>query len=92
MGYPDTFEGFCVAGPKTWNEFKKHELKPKPFGDNDVDVQIEACGVCGSDVQVSLASPNMPLAVRLLFADAPIFQPLYHRRLGGLRRTSLRRS
>lgn len=50
MGYPDTFEGFCVAGPKTWNDFKKQELKPKPFGPNDIDVQIEACGVCGSDV------------------------------------------
>lgn len=50
MGYPDTFEGFCVQGPKTWNQFEKHELKPKPFGPNDIDVQIEACGVCGSDV------------------------------------------
>lgn len=50
MGYPDTFEGFCVAGPKTWNKFEKHELKPKPFGPNDIDVEIEACGVCGSDV------------------------------------------
>lgn len=50
MGYPDTFEGFCVAGPKTWSDFKKQELKPKPFGPNDIDVQIEACGVCGSDV------------------------------------------
>ncbi|KUI69728.1 NADP-dependent alcohol dehydrogenase 6 [Cytospora mali] len=50
MGYPDTFEGFCVAGPKTWSNFKRHELKPKPFGPDDIDIQIEACGVCGSDV------------------------------------------
>lgn len=50
MGYPDTFEGFCIAGPKSWNKFEKQELTPKPFGDNDIDVQIEACGVCGSDV------------------------------------------
>lgn len=50
MGYPETFEGFCVAGPKTWSDFTKHELKPKPFGPDDIDVQIEACGVCGSDV------------------------------------------
>jgi len=50
MGYPDTFTGFCVDGPKTWNKFHKADLKPKPFGDHDVDIQIEACGVCGSDV------------------------------------------
>lgn len=49
MDYPDTFEGFCVAGPKTWNEFKEQELNPKPFGDRDIDVQIEVCGICGSD-------------------------------------------
>lgn len=50
MGYPDTFDGFCVDGPKTWNKFHKAELTPKPFGSHDIDVQIDACGVCGSDV------------------------------------------
>ncbi|KAK0641076.1 chaperonin 10-like protein [Cercophora newfieldiana] len=50
MGYPDTFEGFCVDSPKSWNKFHKSELKPKPFEDNDIDVEIECCGVCGSDV------------------------------------------
>lgn len=50
MGYPETTEGFCVAGPKSWNKFSKHSLKLKPFGDDDIDVKIEACGVCGSDL------------------------------------------
>ncbi|PHH65695.1 hypothetical protein CDD81_1781 [Ophiocordyceps australis] len=50
MGYPDTFTGFCVDGPKSWNKFHKAELTPKPFGDHDIDVEIDACGVCGSDV------------------------------------------
>lgn len=50
MGYPDTFTGFCVAGPKTWDQFSKSELKPKPFGPHDIDVEIDCCGVCGSDV------------------------------------------
>lgn len=50
MGYPDTFEGFCVDNPKNWNNFHKAELKPKLFGEHDIDVQIDACGVCGSDV------------------------------------------
>ncbi|KAM0335114.1 hypothetical protein ACHAQA_000150 [Verticillium albo-atrum] len=50
MGYPDTFEGFCVDSPKGWNQFSKQTLTPKPFTDDDVDVEIECCGVCGSDV------------------------------------------
>lgn len=33
-----------------WTDFKKQEFKPKVFGDNDVDIKIECCGVCGSDV------------------------------------------
>ncbi|KAM5347385.1 hypothetical protein ACJ41O_010390 [Fusarium nematophilum] len=50
MGYPQTFTGFCVDSPATWNQFHKAELKPKPFSDEDVDIEIECCGVCGSDV------------------------------------------
>lgn len=26
------------------------QFRPKKFGDNDVDIKIECCGVCGSDV------------------------------------------
>ncbi|KAL4728840.1 hypothetical protein ACLX1H_003241 [Fusarium chlamydosporum] len=50
MGYPDTFEGFCVDSPKGWKNFQKQTLTPKTWGDRDIDVEIEACGVCGSDV------------------------------------------
>jgi alcohol dehydrogenase (NADP+) len=50
MGYPSTFTGFVVDSPKTWNQFHKAEVTPKPFNDNDIDVEIECCGVCGSDV------------------------------------------
>ncbi|KAN0095643.1 putative NADP-dependent alcohol dehydrogenase 6 [Hyaloscypha variabilis] len=48
--YPETFEGFQVDSSETWTSFHKREFTPKPFGDYDVDVKIEACGVCGSDV------------------------------------------
>ncbi|KAL3298812.1 alcohol dehydrogenase (nadp+) [Colletotrichum asianum] len=50
MSYPEKFQGFCTQGPKTWNKFSKETLTPKPFEDHDIDVQIECCGVCGSDV------------------------------------------
>ncbi|EOO02138.1 putative nadp-dependent alcohol dehydrogenase 6 protein [Phaeoacremonium minimum UCRPA7] len=50
MPYPEKFTGFQVNGPDSWTEFHKNEFQPKPFGDYDVDVEIECCGVCGSDV------------------------------------------
>ncbi|KAF4781268.1 alcohol dehydrogenase GroES-like domain-containing protein [Colletotrichum scovillei] len=50
MSYPEKFTGFCTAGPSSWNKFTKETLTPKPFEDHDIDVQIECCGVCGSDV------------------------------------------
>ncbi|KAG5923430.1 hypothetical protein E4U42_004961 [Claviceps africana] len=50
MGYPDTFTGFCVDGPKSWNKFHKQQLKPKPFDDHDIDVEIAACSICSSDL------------------------------------------
>ncbi|EPE10812.1 nadp-dependent alcohol dehydrogenase 6 [Ophiostoma piceae UAMH 11346] len=66
MPYPEQFTGFQVNGPETWTEFHKNEFQPKPFGDYDVDVKIEACGVCGSDVHTingGWGAQNFPLAV-----------------------------
>lgn len=40
------FVGFQILDPKKWTEFHKNELTPKPFGDYDVDIKIQACGVC----------------------------------------------
>ncbi len=48
MVYPDTFKGFQIEDPNKWTDFKLNDLKPKPFGDYDVDIKIEACGVCAS--------------------------------------------
>ncbi|ESZ98036.1 NADP-dependent alcohol dehydrogenase 6 [Sclerotinia borealis F-4128] len=50
MGYPDTFTGFQIEDPAKWTEFHKNEYTPKPFGDFDVDIKIQACGVCASDL------------------------------------------
>lgn len=66
MGYPDTFEGFMVSSHKNWSDFKKQEYKPKPFEEYDVDILIEACGVCGSDVHTitgGWGEANLPLCV-----------------------------
>lgn len=66
MPYPEKFTGFQVNGPETWCEFHKNEFDPKPFGDYDVDVKIECCGVCGSDVHTitgGWGEQHFPLAV-----------------------------
>ncbi|KAI5863850.1 NADPH-dependent medium chain alcohol dehydrogenase [Durotheca rogersii] len=50
MPYPDEFEGFMIDELGEHTKFKRRTFKPKVFGDHDVDIQIECCGVCGSDV------------------------------------------
>jgi len=50
MSAPEKFRGFQVLDPAKWTEFHLNELTPKPFGDFDVDIKIEACGVCASDL------------------------------------------
>lgn len=50
MPYPETTTGFAVTDPKKWSTFSKQDIKMKPFEDHDVDVAIDACGVCASDV------------------------------------------
>ncbi|KAI1773167.1 GroES-like protein [Hypoxylon cercidicola] len=50
MPYPDEFEGFMINELGKYKDFKKQTFKPKVFGENDIDIKIECCGVCGSDV------------------------------------------
>lgn len=50
MSESPKFVGFQITDPKKWTEFHKNELTPKPFGDYDVDIKIQACGVCASDL------------------------------------------
>lgn len=82
MPYPEKFTGFQVNGPDTWLEFHKNEFQPKPFGDHDVDVKIECCGVCGSDVHTitgGWGEQHFPLAVGH-GTSRPITMPLLYNR------------
>ncbi|KAL8827876.1 MAG: hypothetical protein Q9191_002924 [Dirinaria sp. TL-2023a] len=66
MPYPDHFEGFMIQSQDKWTDFKKQEFKVKPFGPRDVDIKIDACGVCGSDVHTingGWGDAPMPLCV-----------------------------
>ncbi|OCL07712.1 NADPH-dependent medium chain alcohol dehydrogenase [Glonium stellatum] len=63
MPYPDTAEAFVVTDIKKWSDFKKQEVKLKPFEPHDIDIAIDACGVCASDVHTITGGwgENIPL-------------------------------
>ncbi|KAF3914972.1 hypothetical protein ABW20_dc0110530 [Dactylellina cionopaga] len=50
MGYPETFTGLRSPSQENWSDFQKQEFTPKKLEDNDVDIKIECCGICASDV------------------------------------------
>ncbi|ODQ80981.1 hypothetical protein BABINDRAFT_160405 [Babjeviella inositovora NRRL Y-12698] len=50
MVYPDTFQGYAIHDTQKWSEAKLIDFVPKTFESHDIDIEIQACGVCGSDV------------------------------------------
>lgn len=50
MPYPEEFQGFAVTDPKKWATPHKAAYKPKPVSDFDIDIEIECCGICSSDL------------------------------------------
>ncbi|CDK27409.1 unnamed protein product [Kuraishia capsulata CBS 1993] len=50
VNYPEEFAGYAVHDVKEWNHPKYTAYKPKTLDDYDVDIEIECCGVCGSDL------------------------------------------
>ncbi|KAI1321000.1 GroES-like protein [Xylariaceae sp. FL0255] len=62
----DQYEGFQVESSATWTTFHKNKFDTKPFGDNDVEIKIECCGVCSSDIHTisgGWGEAKLPLAV-----------------------------
>ncbi|KAG8167344.1 hypothetical protein KVR01_003033 [Diaporthe batatas] len=53
MSAPEKFTGFQSPSAENWLDFQKRSWVPRPFGDHDVDVKIECCGVCATDVHVA---------------------------------------
>ncbi|CEJ82026.1 Putative NADP-dependent alcohol dehydrogenase 6 [[Torrubiella] hemipterigena] len=50
MSVPNNFEGFQAPNAENYLDFQKGSWEPRPFGDHDVDIKIECCGVCASDL------------------------------------------
>jgi len=46
--------GKPVDSSHRWQSFHKEEFKLKTFEEDDVDIAIDACGVCGSDVHCKI--------------------------------------
>lgn len=46
----EKFHGIGIVDPNNWKHPKRVSFDPKPFGPYDLDIKIEACGVCGSDI------------------------------------------
>jgi alcohol dehydrogenase (NADP+) len=59
------FRGFFVTDAKNWSSFKEQEVPElKPFGEYDIDIKSECCGVCSSDVHtISSGWGEAPLPV-----------------------------
>jgi len=45
-----TFKGYAVNSPETWDKFEVIDFEPKRMEEYDVEIAINCCGVCGSDV------------------------------------------
>ncbi|KAN0066313.1 alcohol dehydrogenase [Thecaphora frezii] len=43
-------KGYGISDTKNWTDFKLHEYELKTPEDDDIDIAITHCGVCGSDV------------------------------------------
>lgn len=55
------FKGYAVHDTKDWDKFQVIDFKPKEQGDHDVDIKIEYCGVCASDVHTITGGWGNPI-------------------------------
>ena len=66
MPYPEEATGFRVHSADTWQTIHKDSFPLKTFGDYDVDIEVEACGICYSDIHTITGGwgpQNFPICV-----------------------------
>jgi len=44
------YRGYTVTSKETWDKFEVKPFHTKKLEENDVELKISHCGVCGSDV------------------------------------------
>lgn len=45
-----TFKGWVAKDKNALGNLSWEEFQPKPWTEDDVDIEISHCGVCGSDI------------------------------------------
>ncbi|KAF8200233.1 NADPH-dependent alcohol dehydrogenase [Pholiota molesta] len=55
------WKGYAVKDTEHWDQPELIDFEPKRFEDYDVDVKIEYCGVCGSDVHTVTGGWGKPM-------------------------------
>ncbi|KAG0671126.1 hypothetical protein C6P40_003112 [Pichia californica] len=75
---PEKFSGYAVFDPseETWSDVKPYTFEPKPFEDNDIDIKINTCSICGSDAHSARNGWNKPDAQYPLFQDMKLLVKL----------------
>ncbi|GME77711.1 unnamed protein product [Ambrosiozyma monospora] len=62
----EQFHAIGIESYENWQEPKAFTYTPQPQRPQDVDIEIEACGICGSDLHAikgDWGTPYLPLAV-----------------------------
>ncbi|KAH8831154.1 NADPH-dependent alcohol dehydrogenase [Flagelloscypha sp. PMI_526] len=60
------FKGYAIHDTSKWTDFQLINFQPKTFEKDDVDISIECCGICGSDVHTisgGWGKPQLPVIV-----------------------------
>ncbi|SCV73976.1 BQ2448_6406 [Microbotryum intermedium] len=58
------FKGYAIHDTNKYTEFEVIDFMPKTFGDYDIEIKINCCGVCSSDVHTvtgGWGEPILPL-------------------------------
>ncbi|GJN92920.1 hypothetical protein Rhopal_005963-T1 [Rhodotorula paludigena] len=58
------FRGYAVKDTNKWTEFDVVDFEPMGVRDDTVDIEVEFCGICGSDVHTltgGWGAPHLPL-------------------------------
>ncbi|KAI5798465.1 chaperonin 10-like protein [Pyronema domesticum] len=52
MSVPEQFTGYAAFDAENWADLRLHKFTPKPFDAYDIDIKVDYCGICGSDLHV----------------------------------------
>ncbi|KAK0183986.1 NADPH-dependent alcohol dehydrogenase [Armillaria mellea] len=55
------WKGYAIHDTSKWTEFKVIDFIPKTFDEEDVDIKIDYCGICGSDLHTITGGWGQPM-------------------------------